>query len=39
MLTYADLKEIVTQLQDRIRDELDSVYFLLVPFEKAKSFT
>jgi hypothetical protein len=37
-ITYAQLKEAVTQLQDRIRDELDTVYFLHVPFEKAKVY-
>jgi hypothetical protein len=37
-LTYGQLKEAVAQLQDRIRDELDSVYFLHVPFDKAKMY-
>jgi HEPN domain-containing protein len=37
-MTHTQLKEAVAQLQDRIRDELDSVYFLHVPFEKAKVY-
>jgi len=37
-LTYGELRETVTQLQDRIRDELDTVYFLHVPFEKARIY-
>lgn len=37
-ITHAELKDAVFQLQDRIRDELDSVYFLHVPFEKARIY-
>src|SRR6185369_9757921 len=37
-ITHTELKDAVFQLQDRIRDELDSVYFLLVPFEKARIY-
>lgn len=36
--TYGELKQAAIQLQDRIRDELDTVYFLHVPFEKAKVY-
>ena len=37
-LTAGQLKEAVVQLQDRMRDELDNVYFLHVPFEKARVY-
>lgn len=37
-MTYAELKAAVTQLRDRISDELDTVYFLHMPLQKAQIY-